>query len=181
MLKFTFTKTGKLSDAFLGDSYKIEYSFTLPDATSGKISYKDFSATIEIQDRVILIKPVTNAITITRYLILEGDTRIGLIKQSPWWSSTLKIVLDAGVTFNARRVYKTLWDRMLNSRDYLIQLSSDNRIVKYAFKTGAYFSKGYMNQRYRALDGQVESSIDNVLVPSIGLVLIELMLEEEKL
>lgn len=179
MLKFTFTKTGNRTGAFLGDQYQVDYNFNLPDGTCGKVSYKDFGASINVQDRVILIKPVLNGITITRYLILEGDTRIGQIKQLPWWNSTLKIMLDAGITFKAGRVYKTVWDRILNSSDYQIQLSSDERIIKYTFQAGAYFSSGYIDQRYRTLNGHVESSIDNVLIPSIGLVLIELMLMDD--
>jgi hypothetical protein len=180
MLKFTFAKTGKPTGAFLGDQYQADYNFTLPDGASGKVSYKDFGASIEVQDRVILIKPILKGITIIRYLILEGDTSIGQIKQSPWWSGAVKIMLDAGVTFNARRVYKTVWDRMLNSSDYQVQLSSDDRFITYTFKAGAYFSNGYINQRYRALNGYVESSIDNVLIPAIGFVLIELMLMHDE-
>lgn len=176
MLKFTFTKTGKPTGAFLGDSYTIEYNPDLPDGTPAKVSYRDFNATIEIDDRVILVKPVMKGITINRYQILEGDARIGQIKKFRWWNPQFKIVLNAGVTFKAKRVYKTFWDSLFNSSDYLIQLSSNDRIIKYTFQAGAYFSKGYIHQRYRTLNGHVESSIDNVLIPSIGLVLIELML-----
>jgi hypothetical protein len=176
MLKFTFTKTGERTGSFTGDQYQVDYTFNLPDGASGKVSYRDFGASIDVEDRVILIKPVLNGITISRYLILEGDTRIGQIKQSSWLGGDVKITLDAGIIFKATRVYKTIWDRLLNSSDYQIQLSSNDRIIKYTFQAGAYFSKGYINQRYRTLNGHVESSIDNVLIPSIGLVLIELML-----
>ena len=176
MLKFTFTKTGKPTGAFLGDSYKIEYNLSLPDGRHAKVSYRDFNATIEIDDRLILIKPVMKEITVNCYLILEGDVCIGQIKKFSWWNNKLKIVLNAGVIFKAKRVYQNFWDRLFNSNDYLIFLSSENNFVKYTFKANEHFSKSFWTDEYRALEGHVESTIDNMLIPSIGFVLIELML-----
>jgi hypothetical protein len=178
MLKFTFTKTGKPTGAFLGDSFKVEYNLSLPDGTTGKVSYRDFNATINIEDRVILVKPVMKEITVIRYEIWEGDICIGWMGKKPWWSTLtkFKIVLNAGVVFKAERVYKTFWDRLLNSSDYLIFLSSENNFIKYTFKASEHFSKSFWSNEYRALEGHVESTIDNMLIPSIGFVLIELML-----
>jgi hypothetical protein len=176
MLKFTFTKTGKPTGAFLGDSYRVEYNLSLPNGTSGKVSYRDFNATINIEDRVILIKPVMNGITVTRYQIWEGDVCIGHIKRSPWWNAGFKIVLNSGVIFKAKRVYKNFWDSLFNSNDYLIFLSSENNFIKYTFRASEHFSKSFWSNEYRALEGHVESTIDNMLIPAIGFVLIELML-----
>ena len=134
MLKFTFTKTGKPTGAFLGDSFKVEYNLSLPDGTNGKVSYRDFNATIEIEDRVILVKPIMKEITVIRYEIWEGYVCIGQIKRFSWWHARFKIVLNAGVIFKAKRVYKNFWDSLFNSNDYLIFLSSENNFIKYTFK-----------------------------------------------
>src|SRR5687767_8948175 len=99
MLKFTFTKTGKPTGAFLGDQYQMNYNLSLPDGTGGTVSYRDFNATINIDNRVILVKPVIKGITFNHYQILEGDVCIGQIKQLRRWSAGLQIVLNAGVIF----------------------------------------------------------------------------------
>jgi len=171
-----FYKTGVFVDPFLGDSHRTEYYIHLQDSTKAKLSYQNFQASIEYHQRSLLIKPVHKLLTITGYTITDGDTILGEVKKV--FSGRPVIVLSDGQVFKTQRVYKNFFDRF-QSTTYHLTLSSSIESVTYRFKKGDYFEKGRRNQRYRQLTGEIETSSDDLIIPLLGLFLIELILEQE--
>jgi hypothetical protein len=86
-MTITFNKTGKRTNAFLGDSYKSEYIFTTENKFQiAKFTYSDFNSTLETEGKTYQIKPVHGIFTINKIIILEGDSPIGQIKILKWFN-----------------------------------------------------------------------------------------------
>ena len=168
-----FRKTGFLTDAFLGDSYRTEYVFsTLNELPVGTLTYADFKATIHYNDTTYRIEPVRKWFTGKKFEIREDDDIIAQI-------NGLCITLSNGKVFKFKRRYKSFWERLWNRRNYWIQLNSAEDHVTYEFVKEVWFDKGYGNERYRELTGMIETNFENLGTAIFGVFLIERLLEEE--
>lgn len=137
-----FQKTGTFTNAFLGDSFRTEYTFyTLSELPVATFMYVDSNAIIRFNDSTFRIRPVRKFLMGDDYEIFEDDLIIGRIDGRNIW-------LTGGNVFRFRRCFKSFWHVIGLKQGTCMHLKGLGQPISYEFVLGAKFHKDYSDGKF---------------------------------
>lgn len=179
MKEIHFHKYGRKLESFIGDPFLVTYEFPAVDENIA-FSFINSQANIQIGNRNILIRPNMGTLTIKNYSIVEGENTIGEIDNPSLTFVYPCIRLQSGECYSIKKIHTGLLSFIGIPNRHYFELKNHTNRIRYIFSKGKYMNILNPNQRFREIDGKIESiQNDDIWIALLGLFLIELILDKE--